>query len=423
MHLTGTRSTTVSDAAHPAIASRGSLAGLLLIGAHLAVAVQLIAVAAHSDVSDVGRLAGVALAIGLVLVALAASRGGGRAIRGLGALVLGLVATSAGIGIAPVWLAVTGVSAGAVVAIAGLVAGIGLTIHGGLQLIRATPGWWRLLAIPVAFLLVQFVLMPGSAAVFGTHPPVTPLSADRPSGALDVSFATSDGASLGAWYTSGTRNVTVVVLPGSGGERGSTSAHAAVLARHGYGVLALDSRGTGGSGGIGNAWGWHGEADIRAAVDWLLARARGGTQQVALLGLSMGGEEAITAAAADPRIGAVVAEGASARTPGDLAYLPTDPVGSTHRIVSTIMWSIADLMTDAAAPAPLVELMPAVGSRLLLIVGNDPAEVAAAPLFAVAAPDIEVWSLPDTPHMGALGTHPDEWEARVIDFLDARLPG
>jgi hypothetical protein len=56
---------------------------------------------------------------------------------------------------------------------------------------------------------------------------------------------------------------------------------------------------------------------------------------------------------------------------------------------------------------------------ILLIVGDDPAEASAAPLLEAVAPEMEVWRLPDTPHIQALARHPAEWEARVIAFLDA----
>lgn len=39
-----------------------------------------------------------------------------------------------------------------------------------------------------------------------------------------------------------------------------------------------------------------------------------------------------------------------------------------------------------------------------------------------ASPDsVILWELPTTPHVGALASHPEEWERRVVDFLDASL--
>src|SRR3546814_3253189 len=68
-------------------------------------------------------------------------------------------------------------------------------------------------------------------------------------------------------------------------------------------------------------FGWYGEQDIRAAFDLLTARDDVDPDRIGVVGLSMGGEEAIGAAGDDARIRAVVAEGATGRTAEDKAWL------------------------------------------------------------------------------------------------------
>jgi dienelactone hydrolase len=145
--------------------------------------------------------------------------------------------------------------------------------------------------------------------------------------------------------------------------------------------------------------------------------------RIGLLGLSMGGEQAITAAASDERIAAVVAEGVSARVPEDLAYLPEDAFGAIQRIEASIMWAVADAMTEASPPIPLREAAARASLRapLLLIVGSDPNDAAAAIGLQASAPVLEVWRVADTPHIQALALHPEEWERRVLAFLDTAL--
>jgi dienelactone hydrolase len=394
----------------------------VLVVLQVAVGLELVTLAVTADVSTMGRLIGVGLALLTTGGLLAMTIHERPAVRGLAALIAGVLGVSAGAGIAPVYLATAGFSLIVVIAAASMIAGLVLLVVGAWMLIRATPGWWRLLAIPVAFLVLQFLVLPLGGAVYGTHPPQTPTSGRPPSGAESVSFATPDGVTLVGWYTSSRNGAAVIVLPGSGGDKDSTRVHADVLVGHGYGVLALDSRGTGDSGGVGNAWGWHGPADIAGALTWLSGRPEVDAGRVAVLGLSMGGEEAITAAATDPRIAAVVAEGVSARIPEDLAYLPWEGTGIIERIEAWVMYGVADWMTDAQRPEPLVDAVAA-ASRvpLLLIVGNDPAEAAAAPLFARAAPTVDIWTLPDAPHIQSLALHPADWEARVVGFLDVAV--
>jgi pimeloyl-ACP methyl ester carboxylesterase len=63
--------------------------------------------------------------------------------------------------------------------------------------------------------------------------------------------------------------------------------------------------------------------DVTAAISLVLELA-GVTRGVGVLGLSMGGEVGLTVAAMDHRVGALVVEGASARTWAD-ARLEPDP--------------------------------------------------------------------------------------------------
>lgn len=62
------------------------------------------------------------------------------------------------------------------------------------------------------------------------------------------------------------------------------------------------------SGGKAMDFGWNGDGDIIAAVDFLVARPEFDPSRIAVFGLSMGGEGAIGAAATDSRISAVVAD-------------------------------------------------------------------------------------------------------------------
>ena len=90
-----------------------------------------------------------------------------------------------------------------------------------------------------------------------------------------------------AWYVPSGNGAALLLLPGSGSNRTSTLGHAAVLAKHGYGVLLLDTRGHGKSDGHAMDFGWYGDIDIEAAVAYLGTRpdVRGG--RIGVVGLSM----------------------------------------------------------------------------------------------------------------------------------------
>ena len=85
-----------------------------------------------------------------------------RAGRGAVALVAGIVGTVTGAGVASAQAAKAGAPMTTVAALAVLLAGVILLAWGGgAALIRAIPGWWRLLAVPAALGIAVFVL--GSA--------------------------------------------------------------------------------------------------------------------------------------------------------------------------------------------------------------------------------------------------------------------
>ena len=112
-----------------------------------------------------------------------------------------------------------------------------------------------------------------------------------------------------------------VLLHGAGSTRSNVLDHAVVLGRAGYGLLLFDARGHGRSGGRAMDFGWYGDADIAVAVTFLQAQPDVDDERIAAVGMSVGGEEAIGAGAGDPRIKAVVAEGATNGGAGDKAWL------------------------------------------------------------------------------------------------------
>jgi pimeloyl-ACP methyl ester carboxylesterase len=121
----------------------------------------------------------------------------------------------------------------------------------------------------------------------------------------------------------------VILLHGSHGTRSDTLGHLRMLIGAGYGVLAFDARGHGQSAGQTNALGWTGARDIAGAVRFLDRQSGVDPRRIAALGLSMGAEEALRAAATGAPLSAVIADGASAST---LEH-PPSAVRSAHRSV------------------------------------------------------------------------------------------
>ena len=101
-----------------------------------------------------------------------------------------------------------------------------------------------------------FVLMPMCMGLYETHKWRGDVGTAPSAAYRDVTFEASDGVKLSGWYRPTANGATVIVVHGGGSDRRGSVAHAAMLARHGYGVLLYDARGRGRSEGRQNAWGW-----------------------------------------------------------------------------------------------------------------------------------------------------------------------
>ena len=238
------------------------------------------------------------------------------------AALAGILAAAFGAGIGIRHLQKTGLSAESITGLALLIIGLALLGFAGVGSWRAISGWRRLWLAP-ATLLTLIVIWSITLAVMYTNVPRTALESVTPAyrglAYTDVAFTTSDGVRLSAWLVPPRNRAAVILLHGAGENRTATLPQAVVLARHGFGSLLVDARGQGRSGGHGMDLGWYGDADVSAAATFLQHRPEIDPAHIAVLGLSMGGEEAIGAAAADHGIHAVVAEGATQRTAADKA--------------------------------------------------------------------------------------------------------
>jgi len=281
----------------------------------------------------------------------------------------------------------------------------------------------RVAVLVAGMIVVAIMAMPVGVAVWATHPAHAVDEGARPAGAVDVAIDAGDGVVLAGWYVPTRHGAAVVLSHGAGSTKDDVVRQAEVLAGAGYGVLAFDARGHGGSTGPAMDLGWWGEADIKAALDTLTTIDGVDPDRVGLVGMSMGGEESLGAAGIDSRVSAVVAEGATQRTAADKSgWLPRHPLGWLQRAMDTERDLIVGVLTDAPRPASLSEAVAASNAPVLLITASQvPDEAAAAKWIKDANPRVEVWTVPDAGHIGGLAVAPDEWRGVVVGFLDDAL--
>jgi uncharacterized protein len=319
-----------------------------------------------------------------------------------------------------------------VAAVALAVASLGLIVGGMVVATRDRRLLRRLTASAVVLLatgLVAFVVGPAVAATNVPRPKIGAKPSDVGLVFEDVSLRTSDGVTLAGWYVLSANGAAVVLLHGAGSTRSNVLDEAVVLAEAGFGVLMIDASGHGESGGRAMDFGWNGDADVAAATRYLATRADVDPNRIGVVGLSMGGEEALGASRSNALIRAVVAEGATARVAADEAWLSEEYglQGLFQEQLERVQDWVTDLLTSASKPTSMRAAVAAShGTRYLLITAGTVADEGhAAAHIAAAAPDrVETWTVDGAAHTSGLQTASAEWTARVTTFLrDALLSG
>ena len=275
----------------------------------------------------------------------------------------------------------------------------------------------------VAAVLLGELVMPFAAMYLTTHVSRAEVpTADLGAAHEDVTLTTSDGLHLRGWYVPSRNGAAVIAFPGRSGPQAQTR----MLVRHGYGVLLFDRRGEGASEGDPNMWGWGGERDIDAAVEFLQHRPDVDPARIGGIGLSVGGELMLQAAAENPGLAAVVSEGAGSRSIREemVDYHGWTMLRYFHQFVAK-QAGIA-LFADELPPPSLVDLAPRIAPRptLLIWAPNGGNQETLNPVYQrQIGPSAEIWSIPDARHIKGLQTHPEEYERRVVGFFDRSLLG
>jgi uncharacterized protein len=272
-------------------------------------------------------------------------------------------------------------------------------------------------AVPLAL----FAVLPLVVAMWLGGKPRRPLEPSTfPVAHSNVTLRAADGTRLSGWWVPSKNGGTVVLVHGGGGDRNGVRRQALLLARHGYGVLLYDERGRGRSGGTTQSMGWNWVQDVEAGVDFALRQPS--TRRVGALGLSTGAEVAVTAAAHDPRIRGVVAEGLINRDLADSRHQR-----ASDNVTGLPYWwatfAALEVETGTQPPEPLTDDLRRIAPRPLLIVAaekNLPERVVAPVWRRSAGPTARLW-LADNDHTHALETFPREYERRVVGLFDRAL--
>jgi len=258
--------------------------------------------------------------------------------------------------------------------------------------------------LPILLIAVAFagIAVPVGAGFVFTYTLLTPACGD--SGATpadyghayqDVTLAARAGGRFRAFFVPGSNGAAIIIPPPYGGGRDARLEEADVLVRHGYAVLAFESRRCAGMGRL--SLGYKETDEVADAL-------------------------AIMAAARLPELHAVIAEGGY----GDLAEGAFADSGD-GLLVRLYEWSVRSsyrLLTgvelDKLSP---IDVIDQIAPRpILLIYGSREISLdSARQQRARAGDNADLWVVEGAGHGNYLDLAPVDYEQRVIGFFDAAL--
>jgi fermentation-respiration switch protein FrsA (DUF1100 family) len=239
----------------------------------------------------------------------------------------------------------------------------------------------------------------------------------------EVEIPSTDGVGLRTWWVPARDSARAAVfVPGWGGYKFEEHLLQTLPVYHdaGYGVLLLDLRAQGESGGSRRTLGYREVRDVRGALDWLHGQGYE-AGNVVLHGWSMGGATALRTA---PGMGiAAVVEEAGY---GDLPLLLKRKLPEFVRFGSLLEPAILlvgrlfpEFDYREVVPKKEAAMLSEEGAPLLIIhsTEDDVVPYEQAKILAAAHPEASVWTLDGYAHVEAY-KHP-EYAERLWTFLDA----
>jgi len=278
-----------------------------------------------------------------------------------------------------------------------------------------------LVTLLLAYFGVGFLVLLWMTSPRRTSPLATPASVGL--AYEEIELRSTDGVRLSAWWVPAEgSSLAAVLVPGWVGYKFDEHLLQTIPVYHhaGYGVLMLDLRAQGESGGSRRTLGYREVRDVRGALGWL-QRQDYALDHVVLHGWSMGGATAMRAAPGKG-LAAVVEEAGY----GDLPLLLKDKIPEFIRFGGLLRPAILlagrlfpDFDPWEVVPKKDAATLSDEGVPLFIIhsTEDDIVPYEQARILAAAYPEATVWKLEGYGHVEAY-EHP-EYAQRLRAFLDA----
>jgi pimeloyl-ACP methyl ester carboxylesterase len=237
-------------------------------------------------------------------------------------------------------------------------------------------------------------------------------------GLRDVRFTGRDGTRLAGWYIPSHNGAAVILSHGSDADRSSMMDEARPLAAAGFGLLLFDAPGHGESDGrieLGQTE----RSALLGAVDLVLLQPDITRPKVGVLGFSDGAYIAAGVAPTEPRIGAVLLEGAY----GNVEEQIRNEFAGAGRMAQ---WGAVLADRHVRGDAPIRPQQPASGVShpfTVIVSGSADHTVPTAlgrELYNAERTPRDFWVIPGVGHGGYVGGDP-AYASRMVAFFQRGL--
>ncbi len=244
-----------------------------------------------------------------------------------------------------------------------------------------------------------------------------------------VQFLSSDGLELSAWFIpveSKKPSPTLIFVHGLGSNREGLLDQAKLLYDHGYSALLLDLRNHGQSEGEITTLGYQEVLDVEGAVEFLLEQPEVDSDRIGLIGQSLGGGVVIRAAARIPQVKVTIAESAFTSLEDNIEQGVREMTGlPPFPFAPLVVWfGEREAGAKIQLVRPIDDLDQIPPRAIMFIHGEKDTLVDVSNserLYEAALEPKALYIIPNAGHSDLVEADPEEFEKRVLTFLDLYL--
>ncbi|OLC56180.1 MAG: hypothetical protein AUH85_06985, partial [Chloroflexi bacterium 13_1_40CM_4_68_4] len=250
----------------------------------------------------------------------------------------------------------------------------------------------------------------------------------------NVRLQTSDGLNLSGWFFPRGGDRAAIVVHGRNSNRIQSDVDdvrrgeriADFLIADGFSVLLFDLRGHGNSDGDRYSLGYYERRDVAAAIEYVMSRGYA-ERRIALLGVSLGAGTVLQELALHPNVGPIVTDSAYE----DVDTLLQEKLEQETKLVPS--WFTPGVLlaasvelgisTEQVRPIAFVRAHPERAFLFIHCAEDEMVPLHHAQDLKAASQNAQsqLWIESGCQHAQGYETHPAEYQAHVLAFLDAQL--